>query len=351
MLTPRRHQTSFILAPLLLGGAVFYSSAESLPRFSAEQGVACTQCHFTPSGGAMRNEFGHFTMSVNELTLQSTKAKLIKSYKGPRISEAVTIGSDLRFRVRDEGQVERYQTDFYVSVEPFAHTFYNLGFSSSAIDESYLLVTNEARSWYVQAGRIYPQYGLRVEDFTASVKQRTGIFHRVALEGASFGTTLGNTNLSVSYFSSGEQNVYFANLYGARYVGKFGIMGGLSARFSEELETGGHGNNAALKGVFAGLGYRGHSLLFEGDLIGESNDSYAIYIGGTIRVIPGLFGKIDYNFYDPDRRIQSGAESFTRASIEFWPMPFVEINPGITFYTDGTLNGREEFELRVHLAY
>ncbi|MCH7878866.1 MAG: hypothetical protein IH914_06100, partial [candidate division Zixibacteria bacterium] len=169
--------------------------------------------------------------------------------------------------------------------------------------------------------------------------------------GASFGTTLGNTNLSVSYFSSGEQNVYFANLYGARYVGTFGIMGGLSARFSEELETGGHGNNAALKGVFAGLGYRGHSLLFEGDLIGESNDSYAIYIGGTIRVIPGLFGKIDYNFYDPDRRIQSGAESFTRASIEFWPMPFVEINPGITFYTDGTLNGREEFELRVHLAY
>lgn len=346
----KSHVTS-IIGPLLLSGVALYSSAESLPRFSAEQGVACTQCHFTPSGGAMRNEFGHYTMSVNELTLQSTKKKLIKSYKGPRISEAVIIGSDLRYRMRDEGQVERYQTDFYVSVESFAHTFFNLGFNSSGIDESYLLVTNEARSWFVQGGRMYPQFGLRLEDFTAFVKQRTAIFHRVALEGASFGATVGNTNLSVSYFSSGEQNIYFANINGARYLGKFGIMGGLSARFSEELETGGHGNAFAVKGAYAGIGYRGHSLLFEGDLIGESNDSYAIYIGGTFRVIPGLFGKLDYHFYDPDRRIVSGVESFTRASIEFWPMPFVEINPGVTFYTDGTLDGDREFELRVHLAY
>ncbi len=347
----KRSHVSSIIGPLLLSGAILYSSAESLPRFSAEQGVACTQCHFTPSGGAMRNEFGHFTMSVNELTLQSTKKKLLESYKGPRLSEAVTIGSDIRYRMRDEGQVERYQTDFYVSFEPFAHTFFNLGFNSNGIDESYLLVTNEARSWFVQGGRMYPQFGLRLEDFTASVKQRTAIFHRVALEGASVGATVGNTNLSVSYFSVGEQNVYFANLNGARFLGKLGIMGGLSARFSEELETGGHGNNFAVKGAYAGLGYSGHSLLIEGDLIGESNDSYAIYIGGTFRAIPGLYGKFDYNFYDPDRRIVSGAESFTRASIEFWPMPFVEINPGVTFYTDGTLDGEREFELRVHLAY
>ncbi|MFQ5606538.1 MAG: hypothetical protein ACE5GA_01220, partial [Candidatus Zixiibacteriota bacterium] len=272
-------------------------------------------------------------------------------YKGPRISEAVSIGSDIRYRVGEEGQVDRFQTDFYLAVEPFSQTFFNMTFNSGSIDESYLLVTNGARSLYAQAGRFYPQFGLRLEDFSYFVKQRTGIFHRKALEGMSIGASLANSNLSLAYYAEGEQGIYIANLYGARFVGRFGYIAGFSARFSQELDDGTHGANFAVKGAYAGVGYRGHSILFEGDLIGEANDSYAIYVGGTGRIIPGLYVKADYNFFDPDRRLESGAESFTRVSVEFWPMPFVEINPGVTFFTDGPFDGEEEFELRVHLAY
>lgn len=338
---------------LLTSSALFFLSpaVESIPRFSAEQGLACVDCHFAPGGGAMRNEFGHFTMSVNELTLQSSKKKLLESYKGPRLSEAVTVGADVRLRWQDDGSLTRYQADYYISTEPFYHTFFNFTFSSGAIDESYLLVERSDNTLWAQVGRFYPQYGLRLEDFSALVKQRTGIFHRKAVDGVSVGGDVYGHNVSLTYFSAGEQSVYLMTWNRYKWRHGVGYFAGISARFSEKLANGTHGANPALKGAYAGVGWRGVTLLFEGDLIGESNDAYAIYFGGAVRVILGLYGKVDYNFYDPDRRLQSGYEEFTRVSLEFWPMPFVEINPGLTFHTAGPLEGSEFYEVRLHLAY
>ncbi|HSH00206.1 MAG TPA: hypothetical protein VLB27_09170 [candidate division Zixibacteria bacterium] len=350
-----KHSIRAALAPLF-GAALVISlawseRAQSIPRFSAEQGLPCVECHFAPGGGAQRNEFGHFTMSVNELTLQSTKAKLIDSYKSPRLSDAVIVGSDVRFRLDDRGESQRYQTDFYLSLEPLRKVFFNLTFSGGTIDESYLLVTNGDNSLFAQAGRYYPGYGLRLEDFTSFVKNRTGVFHRTALEGATIGAQRGGYLVSVSYYTSLSQKMVVGNISGATTLGTVSYFYGISARASEELDAGGYGRFPPLKGAYAGVGWRGHSLSFEGDLIGKGNDAYAIYWGASLRVIPGLYGKLDYNFHDPDRRVTSGAEEFVRASVELWPIPFVEVNPGVTFYTDGPAKDTEEFDLRLHLAY
>ncbi len=331
--------------------ALVFNIASAIPRFSAEQGAACTQCHFSPSGGAMRNEFGHYTMSVNELTLQSVKKKLMKSYKGPRLSESVLVGADVRMRLLEDGTVNRHQTDYYASFEPFSSTQFNFTFSSGAIDESYLIVSNERQSAFVQVGRFYPQFGLRLEDFTTFVKTKTGIFHRAALEGANLGITTVGHNFSVAYYSVNDQGIYMANLSRYSSLGPLSYFYGASLRFSEELANGTHGGQFAVKSAFGGLGYRTFSIVYEGDLIGESNDSYATYLGASVRIIPGIYAKLDYNFYDPNRNIESGVEEFTRVSAEIWPMPFVEVNPGVAFYTRGPLDGQSEFELRLHLAY
>jgi len=331
--------------------AVIFEMAGAIPRFSAEQGLACNQCHFSFGGGAMRTEFGHYTMSVNELTLQVTKRKLMKSYKGPRLSPAVLVGADVRMRLLEDGTVNRHQTDYYASFEPFSAAYFNFTLSSGTIDESYLLVTNEQRSVFVQVGRFYPQFGLRLEDFTAFVKTKTGVFHRAALEGANAGvTSLGHT-LSLAYYSVGQQSVYIANLNRFGFFSDISYFYGASARFSEELNDGTHGGQFAVKGVYGGIGYRTFSLVYEGDLIGEANESYATYIGAAVRVIPGVYAKADYNFYDPDRNSESGVEEFTRVSAEVWPMPFVEVNPGVAFHTRGPLDGERVYELRLHLSY
>ncbi len=330
---------------------IAFNIAGAIPRFSAEQGLTCGTCHFSPGGGAMRNEFGHYTMSVNELTLQATKKKLMKSYKGPRLGDAVLIGADVRMKALEDGTISRHQTDYYLSYAPFTETYFNVTFSSGAIDESYLIVTNEQQTAFVQLGRFYPQFGLRLEDFTSFVKTKTGIFHRAALDGANAGLSVLGHNFSAAYYSVGAQSVYMANVSRYSFLGPMSYFYGASARFSEELANGTHGGQFAVKSVYAGLGYKTVSLLYEGDLIGESNDSYATYLGLAVRIIPGVYGKVDYNFYDPDRSKESGAEEFTRVSAEIWPMPFVEVNPGVAFNTRGPLDGEETYEIRIHLAY
>lgn len=366
-----RNRIKFLGAPVALVCAVIFlglfDAAESVPRFSAEQGMECGACHFAPGGGAIRNRFGHFTVSVHQLSLKSTKVKLLEKYKEPKLGESVTVGADARWRIEMRrfadttatdttseyrvGSLSRYQSDIYLAAEPFSNTYLNFTLSSGSIDESYLLYDRAYEGYWIQAGRFYPQYGLRLEDFTSLVRQRTGIFHRSAVDGLAFGTSLVQHNLSATFFTSGQQSVYLLNLNRFGWVNPLGYFYGLSLRLSEKLAGGGHGANPALKGAYAGIGWRNYSLVVEGDLIGESNDAYAIYVGASAKVIPGLYGKLDYNFYDPDRRLQSGAEAFMRISAELWPIPFVEVNPGVTIHTDGPFDGEEVYDLRFHLAY
>ncbi|MCH9032810.1 MAG: hypothetical protein IIB00_11215 [candidate division Zixibacteria bacterium] len=351
----RNRRAVSLWTPVLAICALIFSllgtNAESVPRFSAEQGLECGECHFSPGGGAMRNEYGHFTMSVNELTLQSTKKKLLPSYRGPRLSEAITIGSDMRMRLTESGSYERFQADIYVSIEPFDRVYFNTTISGGAIDENYMLVTNLNRDYYVQMGRFYPQFGMKVEDFSSFVRQKSGFFHRLALNGITLGTKVLKRQVSISYFSQGDQGIFVGNVSRVGWFGSVGYLVGFSARFSEELDNNTHGAFPAAKSLYGGFSWKGHSLMLEANLIGESNDSLALYAGGTIKFIPGLYGRVDYNYFDPDRHLQTGYVSFTRVSIEFWPIPFMEINPGVSFYTAGPQDGQGEFELRTHFAY
>ena len=351
----RSKRALFFWAPVLGICAVIFSllgsNAESVPRFSAEQGLECGECHFSPGGGAMRNEYGHFTMSVNELTLQSTKKKLLPSYKGPRLSDAVTIGSDMRMRFTESGSYDRYQSDIYISIEPFDRVYFNTTLSSGSIDENYMLITNLNRDYYVQMGRFYPQFGMKVEDFSSFVRQKSGFFHRLALNGITVGTRIMGRQVSISYFSQGDQGIFVGNIFRTGWIGSVGYLSGISARFSEKLDNGTHGAFPAAKSGYAGFSWKGHSLMFEANLIGEGNDSLALYAGATIKVIPGLYARADYNYFDPDRHLQTGYQSFTRVSIEFWPIPFMEINPGVSFITEGPKDGQAEFELRTHFAF
>ncbi|MBN4076442.1 hypothetical protein JYT16_01865, partial [Gemmatimonas aurantiaca] len=116
-----------------------FANVNSVPRFAAEMGMDCGSCHFAQGGGAIRNRFGHFTMSVHTLSLTSTRAKLLEGYQKPELSKGVTIGVDARWRLFDDGSLSRYQQDFYIAIEALKLTFLNFTLNANGIDESYFL--------------------------------------------------------------------------------------------------------------------------------------------------------------------------------------------------------------------
>ena len=299
----------------------------------------------------MRNEYGHFTMSVNELTLAASKEKFLKSYRPPRLSERTLLGADLRWKGSEDGSFKRFQTNLYFSYEPFSHSYINLNFTSSGIDESYLLLTNEKASLYGQLGKMFPAFGLRYEYQSSFVGANAGYPHGKSVEGVLFGgrALYHETQLFV-FNGPGEQNVVLGNVMNYGWLGQMSYLYGASVSYGEKL-NGSYGAYRPAKAGYAGVGFKGHSLMSEFDLVGERNESYALLVAATARVMQGVWLHGDYNFYEPDRSYLTGVDEFVRGAVEFWPMPFVEINPAIIMRTAGPVAGDKEYELLAHLAF
>jgi len=345
----------WVVTPLVLTvGTIILSSrgmVVSVPRFSAEQGLTCGECHFAPTGGAMRNEYGHFTMSVNELTLEATKKKVLASYKGPRLSESAMIGADIRWKGTTDGSFQRYQTNFYFSYEPLSHSYFNLNFTSGGIDESYFLLGNTNNSVYAQFGRMYPAFGIRYEDPNAHVRLRSGYPHGKSVDGLSLGArALGHEFQLTAYAGQQGQNVGLVNVARYAWIGPLSYMYGASWSQSERVK-GYYGSNLPAKAAYAGVGWKGHSAMYEFDLVGEVDQTYAMLAAVTAKFAHGVWAHVDYNFLEPDRRYTSGIDEFFRFALEVWPMPFVELSPTLIAHTEGPRHGERDYEFLAHVAF
>lgn len=324
------------------------ASLIAFPRLSVEHSEPCKNCHFSPSGAGARTEYGNFSTAFNELTLPQTKKLLESHYKKPRIGDALIIGFDMRYLVLEDWRTFRMQTDGFLTVEPLRNVFYHLRAGQNGVSENYGMLTFADNAYSVRFGTFTPAFGLHNEDHNSFNRIRTGNGPEVYLDGLGLAAHTFGGETVVEVFNPNGQGIL--NLYGFRAVpvGPLGVMLGASWRLAE---SGGALPDA--KGVFGGISWDRFTAMGEIDLVGEGNESFVFYGNLTTRIEYGLYLVGEYNFFDPDRHIESGADEFLRFSVDFYPIPFVQLRPSYTYYPDDgdVIDHTDEFFLQFHIGY
>ncbi|MFQ5453141.1 MAG: hypothetical protein ACE5D6_03025 [Candidatus Zixiibacteriota bacterium] len=339
-----------MILPLIILLLIMTASVISFPRLSVEHGVNCINCHINPTGGGMRNEFGNYSVALNELCLPQTKKHFIKRYKQPRLSESVLFGFDTRHLVFDDLRVFRMQTDIFLNVEPLKNIFYHIRFWENGISEHYALLYFNKKKYFVKAGRFYPSFGLRNADHKAFNRERTGHGSNVYLDGLSAGAEINGGIITAEIFNPNQRGVYGLHMFKGSYIGNMGYLLGASLRLSEEI-NGSNGTFPHVKAVFGGLSYDRFTLMGELDLEGQSNDTLITYANLTTRIEYGLYIITEYNFFDGNRHLSEGVDELVRFSIELYPMPFFQLRPSYTYYTRGYRENEDDFFLMIHFGY
>ncbi len=326
-------------------------SLHSLPRLAVDHGTPCVSCHIQPDGGGMRNEYGHYSVGFNELTLQSTK-KLFAPYKfRPVLTENLGYGLDYRMLYLERGEFFRMQTDFYLHLALLQGVSYDLTMAQSNVKFSYLLVKLRNEHYWFKVGRFYPAFGLRDPDHTSFVRTVSQLAPELAVDGISAGGRFfGGSNIFLEFYEPGGQRVLTLHSFRAGVLGPFGFLTGLSWRQSEKVD-GSYRNYPIAKSIFGGLSYDRFTLLMEAGAVGKANQQRTFYSQLSARVLWGLYLIGEYNFYDPDWGHQTGTNQNYKASLEFFPVPFIELRPSLVYNAEGDRQDLVDWFIQLHIHY
>lgn len=339
-----------VAIPIIVLLLLISSVAITFPRMSLEYNIECSNCHINPSGGGMRTEFGNYSVALNEFCLPQTKDKFIKLYHSPKISDGVTVGFDTRHLILDNGRVFRMQTDAYFNFEPFKDFNYQLRFWENGIIENYALFFINNKKYFIKVGHFYPAYGLKNVDHKSFNRERTGHGSNVYLDGISTGFSLNGYNLHAEILDNFDQALFGLHLFKTTSLDQVGLMLGGSLRLTEEIDGSNRGFPES-RAIFGGISFDRFSLMGERDYTGKGSDTLITYLNLTTRLEYGLYLIGEYNYFDGDRNSGNEVDEFIRLSVELYPIPFFQLRPSYTIYTDGFMNGETDFFLLVHFGY
>jgi hypothetical protein len=327
------------------------ASLLAYPRLSVEHAEPCKNCHFAAGGGGARTEYGNFTTAFNELTLPQTKKMMAAHYRKPRVGESLILGFDARYLVLDDGRVFRMQTDGFVTVEPLKNMFYHVRIGSVGVTENYALMTFADNKYSARFGTFTPSFGLHVEDHQAYIRSLTGNGPETYLDGASLSAAHLGFEAQVEAFNPNEQKVFNFNLYRPGTFGPLSYMVGGSYRITDEIGPNSFGAFPHAKAVYGGIAWDRFTAMGEIDVVGKGNDQFVAYGSLTTRIEYGLYLIGEYNFFDSNRRLETGVDEFLRFSVDLYPIPFFEIRPSYTSYTRGARDGEDQFFVQFHVGY
>ena len=375
-LTSARAALAALLALVLLPSLV-----RAEPYLMVREGAKCSDCHTNLTGGGKRTAFAHIHAHDIEHDLDLLPIPPgMKAFNG-ELTSYVSIGSDLRVRnttvFEDKpdrnGNVSRNQVTRHsiisndtavneflgyaqVDLWPDIVTLYaDESLNGGATNREAFGLIRGFLPWdtYFKAGRLFPTYGLRVQDDQAFIRSRTGFTFQNPDEGAEIGIAPGPFFLasSVTNGSPGDKDVQATvNGYGIWQDIPVveNILGGASfARQSDKRNVG---------GVYAGSKLWKFTYLGEFDLIHDKTvatanrrDRFAAYAEVDLLLLDWLNIRGTFDFvntsHDRDQvRYTIGAEPFIDRFLQ--PRIIYRINNGPT--NDPALNA-DELWVELHM--
>ena len=268
----------------LLVGAIFTSTALSLPRFAVRLGDKCIDCHYNPTGGIIRNEDG-WNFGKNIMSAISPRDQDFAM--NPKIGDNITFGLD--YRTQFLYSEEKSRTDFQ---QMTGSIYTNVGLARNInllgrynfinqIWEAYGVAHILPNNGYIKAGSFVPNYGIRLDDHTAYTRGgdysllanggKQGLIYSPYYTEAGVEAGFYISNWALLTASAGQilndeirtlskDPTYTTRLEIYPKIGKVGLLFGGSYAAAKIPQA------ADFYGGFIGFGYNRFSLLAEFDL-------------------------------------------------------------------------------------
>jgi hypothetical protein len=209
-------RVSHLLLPLVSAIALAASAgrADAYPQFQLSTGTdTCHQCHFSPGGGGLINEYGRDEASDISM-FQKGDGRFLHGLWDPPAS--FQIGVDLRvvglgIAAKPDTATETFtfpmQNEIYLRPQVGKLSLYvAAGFRDSrgafapTSREHYLMYEDTEKGFYVRAGRFFPVFGLRLQDHTSFIRRNTQMYLYEEPYGVAYGKYLESSELHVSAF-------------------------------------------------------------------------------------------------------------------------------------------------------
>lgn len=332
---------------LLLGLPLLPCTALAEPWLAVQAGLPCAACHVNPAGGGMRNSFGTLW---GQTTLPARTLPASGTPWTGEFGQYVAMGADLRAdaSVLDQPaaaaassfELRTLRAYLNLRVIPGRLDLYvdqRLAPGTSSNAEAWLRLNTLDRRFYLRAGQLYLPFGLRLQDDSAFIRERSSVNFNTPDRGveAGFNGTRWNAQFAVSNGTAGAPEVDRGKQWSLRgeYV-HARWRAGASFNFNDFA-----GASRRMHGVFAGLKTGPVAWLAEIDAIedaaaGPDAQGWAGLIEANWMARKGHNLKLTAERQDPDR--DAPGDRQTRLSLlwEYTPLPFLQLRTGVRQYDD-----------------
>ena len=345
-------------------------SASAEPYLAVEAGLKCASCHTNPSGGGKRSVFG-MAYARSNLAVRRILADDGDEGWNSEVARWLGIGGDYRggyASVDTPGAPEfsewaTTKATAYLEIRPIQNllTIYvdeQLAPDSSLNRETWIMATPAEGRYTIKAGQFFLPFGLRLQDDTSFVRQRSGINFDTPDDGVELGLELPRWSAQAA-FTNGTAGAGSApgesqtSLSASYVLPEWRV--GASVNLSEDPL-----GDREMLAVFAGLRTGPVSWLAEVDFIsdtltgGGSQDMVASLIEGNWRIRKGHNLKFGYEYLDPNDA--AGDDDQERYSVlwEYSPVQLLQTRMGFRSY-NGVPNqpatNRDELFVEAHVYF
>jgi len=339
----------------VLAGLAVAIPAIAEPYLAVREGLACSGCHVSPTGGGLRNAYGNL-YAAEQLPMQPLGGE--NPWTGT-VLDRFGVGANGRVAARVQDQEARddnlnFDVDrvtVYGSATLNEHVLFyvdqQLAPGGSANREAWIRLAWQ--DFYLRAGRFFLPYGWRLEDNGAFIRRETGVTMDQGDDGVELGVTTRrfDAEVAVTNGNGGGSEVDDGKLVSGRFAwigGPFQL--GVSGFFNDTDVV-----DRTMAGVFAGLRTGPVTWLAEYDRIRDEDDltgdvdSGVGFLEADWLIARGnnLKATVEMEHFDED------LEDRFRVSLvyELSPWPFTQIRAGFRVLDsddpDPRLNAGEGF--------
>jgi hypothetical protein len=345
-------------------------SARAEPYLAVSMGLKCAQCHVNPTGGGKRSVFG-MTYARGDVARRTVLRDEDDTGWNGDIGKWFAVGGDYRGGYHevdspgpdDESDVSVTKSTVYVEVRavPDLLKFYfdeQVSPGNSVDREYYALLTPANGKFTVKAGQFFLPFGLRIQDDSAFVRQRSGINFATPDDGVELGLELprwsaqvAGTNGTAGSGSAPDKEQWSLS---ATYV-KPRWRVGASYNLNEDPR-----GDREMQALFAGFRTGRIAWLAELDFIaddipsGGSSNIYATLLEGNWRFSKGHNLKVTYEFLDPSDATSEDEQERYSIVWEHSPIQLVQARVGFRAYNGVPAQpstNRNEFFVELHAYY
>lgn len=365
-----------LLAPALVVAVscLVVAVATAVPRYSARAEQDCKLCHVSPGGGGMRTAYAVEELIPKELAMSAHRPEALVGLE-TRLNKVVRVGADFRqqFMLEDESApaaaVQGFfpmQGDLHLSfqLDPRHLLFYRRG--TTSLQE--FGWQGQVLPWdgHVRAGRFVPSYGWRFDDHTMYVRDDLGFAppgnSDAGLE-VGFSPERGDLTVSLLNGNRGglldnDRRLVVAATGGFRFrfgdaAAYVGAQGWRQPGLNEDLTMAGLHGSVAL-GKFTWVGQ--YDRTRREPVVGRDLETTVASNEFSVELERGVELLGTFDWYDPDRDLESGFRQRWGAGAQVMPLPFMSVRAMLRrtdVHAGPALAGQDGTEalLQLHLLY